>query len=1006
MGPPVSISGMEWVNFAANADTDFRSIHPHCIRLQSGDVLGVATVSGTAATGSTSTYAPGAFRLSDGGWTYLDEAGPGSSVSWDSPCLLQLPTGRVLCFHLTRQGLLTVAESQVAVERSDDDGETWTTTSTHALDENLTGNDSVYTRLRAAYSNGQILLVVNPDDSGDGHYLIQLASDDLGATFTTVWQQDPASENFAYPEVLARPEGGFDVYFVDEATDDVHRRSLSSAFSSMEDVSNDTVPIVDTCERDLAVWESEDGTRWLAAPSSSNSGNIPVIVSRDRGDTWAEIGNPTPGVADGGIWLSEDDEVNLENFACCEYRGRTVMLTEVDQATSTHDTYSILALYLGGHSDVTHPTADDIAHGLGGTAGHVAWRLTYVAVEDPANYDDAPYSPIFTATATGAAAGNLTEQGWRLVTTGADHIEYVCDDATLLGSTVGTTDSVVMLVELDIVEDGGGGLGSQDIAFKLRHADGVEDYEVSIRMQETGWQIYDENLPGLVGSAVTVDMTGGVQILLAIGPAGTVRTQYRVVGVDGLPARTWTDAPNVTATNDGVTPNASARLEWGQPGAIGTGATSRWKLVCFTRLEKSWTPGQDLFPRPFSRNPTTLPNGVKVAAVDGPANEGDAWQVDTRHEHPLANVFPQVSPSPRQTFQSEQMSPTVLAWGLNGGDGTASTGTSLCLSLRNTNVRFFILACHDGGGWENVALVVNGYANLRYTRSGDAVTVDTGASTAPGVPWFARDSLRGGYLVLDDGSFIPGTVYPCTIRQNSEGRWSEDEGRRITVIVDQDDVSGAPVSGDCWIVPPDVTVLLHDVLDGDIAKWRITIPDQDYPAADEDRIRIGNIAWGTVVPFGRQYSATRTIETKPNAEVSTRRSGSRVARELGPARRTVEVSWLEGVDQSQLWNATTTSPDTIVATTWADSEPIAVPADTPLLAHALAGEVGPVLPVLYLPRVPIEEGDGSIVYRVMSLPQQTLYARLVSSTRTEVVLGDELESEVARIIGLVLEEEV
>lgn len=1017
--PPAMITGFEWVHFVANGATNFRAKQPHAIRLQSGDLLACARVSGTTPTGATTAYAPGVFKLdgATGDWTYIDEVdttgGTSATTQMTSPCLLQLPSGRVLCFFWR---LASAAKAQIQVSYSDDDGATWTAGSPFALDEPVEDfANTSYSRLRAAYSNGQILLLGCPE-SADGVYMIQWASDDDGATFRTVWVQDHTASLSGWQDIIPDPAGGFDVYYVDIDDDEAEHKRIGSAFDSLEDVG--ATVIADDVEREMAVWETEDGTRWLAAAKATAASNVFLLSSRDRGATWLQVGNPTANTVDGGIWMGDDNEVLLENFAVAECRGRSYMITEINQATGTHDSYSLLCLALGGHTDITHPCFEEFPRTVDRSSGPVGWRVTWAAIEDPALFND---TPTWTAATGGAATGALTATGWRITAAGgADELSYEIDPS-LLDADI--DDTLVALIELTV--NSGGSLANAHCSFRMRIADNTDDFEASVRMSTTGYRVFDNNTGAQLGSDQTLDMDGaeGVQIYLIVnGNTGIVQTFHRVITGVGAsaPLRQFTGGVSDTLTTDAATPNAAPTLEWGSL-AAGSTAVADWRLVCVAvipyidgvannqYLGSTTKNSLDrMFVRPLSAQPVTVPTGVSVAAVDGPCLREDAWQISTRYEYPVENLFPKVAASPRQAFRTEQMGPTVLAWKLDeNGEDTTLTSTSLGLSLRNTNVRRFTLQGYQSGGWVDIATVTNGHRNLRFVRNGNTVTVDTGDTTATGIPWHTFGSSTGGYVVLDNGGLISPTEYPRHIVMGSEGRWNEADGRRVTLLLDPDEVTGSePADGDLALVYPDVTVLVHDVV-GAYEAWRIQIPDQDYPASDDDQIRIGSIVFGPLVAFGRQYSATRSIDLRANTELTERRSGSRASRVLGPSRKGIGISWLEGVDTSELARAGTTSPTAIVATTWEDSPAIACPADTPFLVQGVADYLGgPDKLVVYLPRVPVEVGaDGDPVSRALFLPETTLYARIVNSARTEVVLGDELESEVQRIAEIVLEEE-
>jgi hypothetical protein len=1001
---PVCITGYEWVNFVTDAATDFRTKHPHALRLQSGDVLIACRISGTTATGASTEYATGIYKLTvtTGAIAYVSRAFSSTDdqtgAQMRSPCLLQLPSGRILCFDWDVSS--TSPGAQVMIAYSDDDGATWADYSRRALDAPIDDSNydvSVYSRLRAAYSNGQILLMAQIYDAG-AYYLAQWASDDLGTTFRTV---DANLGAGFCPNVVPRVGGGFTVMYI--VTTTTTCKAIGSAFESVYEQGASVTITTDSLIDDLCMWEGEDGAVWAAGTSSTETGNpLWSMVSRDGGDTWLNIGSITSATGeepalindiDAGIWMGREASIALVNYSMAEYRGRVIMVTEVS-ATETHNDYSLLALYLGGHSNINLPRSPRSAYGRNNDS--IGWRATYVAVDNPADF------AVWTSTNTGTPTCDLDASGWDIQLDATENQYYALDPTYIVDADI--SDNTYMFF-VGMTPNTGGSAASDEIALRVRLADGTDDYDFALRLATTGFALYDHNAAGNAFAPVVASINSTQFLIYFNGSSGVIRVYYRTVSQAGLPLRTWTTAGSGTLTNDTATPNAAGILRFGSIDVASGATRSHWRVVAYTAVPKSYGHDPSLASsvgaRHLSTTPATLGNGTKIAGVDGPAVVGEAWNILPEFDYPVENMFPQLRPSPRQTFRSEQQNPTMVAVALDG-DVTRLDSTSIGLSLRNTNVRAFTVQAYNGA-WNTIATVTNGWSSLKFSRLGDVVVVNTGATTADGNPWFPYEGLAGGYVQLNDGL---GAVTYHRIVHSTEGRWSAETGRRVVLQLHPDDMAGAGSSGDAWIVPQNVTVLMHDVSTS-YSRWRLNIADATYPDADGADVRIGACIFGPIVYFGRQYGENRAIELQPNVDVQTRRSGTRTSRVLGPPRKRISFSWLDGIDQTELAAATTTSPTYLLGTTYA-GQPVAAPADTALLVSGVLERLqGAHLPCVYLPFIPQETGNsGTVVTRTLCHPGESEYVRVVSTVRRETFLGDEQASELVRVAEVVLETEV
>lgn len=1007
--PPIAITGLRWMN--ATTHTTTRQAHNHVISLQSGTLLAAVRASGTGWTGSTSLYCAGVTRMNGttGVWTYIDEVGTAQTgAEMKSPCLLQLPSGRILLFDWVVD--TTVTNANISVWASDDDGDTWAQYATNILGDGVSGfTITEYARIRAAYSNGQILLLAAPyNTSAANEYLIQAASSDLGCTFEVVHSETPSGTAHAWQDILPGRSGGFWVYSLLLSTGAAVGWFLPSAWDSIGTASSAASLTLPDPSDQLTVWQGEGGVAWLAGRVTA-TGNVFTMVCWDGGKTWYENGSATAsaggsGTVDAGIWRGGEATISFTRFSIADSRGRAHMLSQTTGSTlaGTLEDYGTVEALLGGHTDVSMPRSPVSAYGKQNDG--LAWAVTWTAIAAPGEFSTVP---IWTAVDSGAPSAGFTAAGlWEIDTTGGFNSRYYeCTSTTYIDVIDITHRMYAFLLEAEVVNTGVASAAQDDACLRVRLADGTNDYEFRLRLTETSYAVYDVGAAGNVAAPVT-GLTSGERrqyLIWLNGSTGAMKVYHRSQSL----VRDWTQGVTGTLTNDTGSPDATPYVHFGNATTIGIDST--WNIVAWTSWPTKWgfTPGSSTgSARPLSSVPMTLPPGVKIWATGGPGVKADTFNILPKYGHPVSAMFPQSAPSPREQFWTDWTSSTKLALKFHASADVYLESTSIGVSVRGTNWHGLTLEGYTGG-WETIiGPVVAGWQNIGYTRSGNTVVL---ATTADGAPWIPYESLVGGTIILD-GSSPDWSPAANTILHHNEGRLSAETGRSVVLTLDPDTLTGSePASGKAWIIPPSWTLLVHDVA-GPYQGYRLTPfwASASTPPANTTA-KVGAVVFGPVVAFGRQYSSTRSIEVDPNTEVTTRRSGTRSTKNLGPNRRRVSVTWTEGVDTSQLALATETSPDTIVATTWVNSVAIAAVADTPFLVRGILDRtLGPDLPLVYLPRVPVETGAaGAPVARMLSGHEVSgLYCRLTSSAGTEVVVGDEAESEVLRIRELVFEEEV
>tara|TARA_S200002703_G_scaffold157499_1_gene165473 strand:- start:579 stop:3845 length:3267 start_codon:yes stop_codon:yes gene_type:complete len=985
---PGVVTGFEFIEFNDNG-VSVEVANPHAITLGDGTVLLAYTKAATGVADDKITIR----SMSPGvAWSTPTSITPESQHPDLYPALLELPDGSVLLFAW--QVDTGAEEAQISVWRSTDAGSTWAVVSSYALatvvgqaasGAGSTGFD--LGRIRAAHQNGQIALLVslNSRDTSvtDTEVIWQYASDDEGATFSRIDAMVADTTNGYNGEILPALGGGFLAFNFDPVSGDLDQRRLGSAFQAMTTVAATEISQPDKGAPgpigNSAAWRDPDGTLYLVfnQPNASTAQGVVIKRSTDDGASWADLFQDSLET----LFFSGDASTFLRDYTCAPFEGRVAMVTRFSSDPGTKDDASLACCYLGGSTTVTMPSYSQFRR----DTQQVSFARSWVAIEQPGDVSG--------WTATGAGTDSLTVDGLSVVTS-ANAREY--SRTTSLGSA-STASPFGVLAELTV--NSGGSTSSDAVGIRFVNADGSNSYDVRVRFSTTGLAVYDQNAGANIGTA-TVDMTAGVQILAAIGPA-KFALWYRLTGTASDNDRAWTAGPSSSSLTS--TGTGSKGLIWGHQSTAT--ADSDWRIFNLWNLsagDLGWESGQtnpdDLFPRPIAARFIGIDDGVKVRAIDGPVYQGETWNVNTRYDYAVENLDPALAPSPRRRWRTTGETQADIVWDLHGLAADARYGsTTLGLYLGGINWRTGSLwGRQDGGSWVKIGDLdaASGLQPLAFTRTGDAIDPNV-AGSVNAAQYLQRNEYAGG-------SFASSTSVIRRIVRHTEGAFSNSLTRRATLFL-EGVADSDPTSGDGAIWSPRLLAIAHNV--GDYRYLRLRI---DAQTTADGFFEIGACVLGPLALFGTPYSWGRVIDHQANVELTTARDGTRYARPLGDPRRLVSFSWAEGVDTSAVYSDTGTNaiPDYITGTTTGGAQPIGTPYDTPLTLAGVLDEInGSSTPLVYVPAIARGTPDFA------QYPQRaaSVYGRLMTPVRLETVQGDELgatSGEIMRVLNVEIAEEV
>jgi len=897
------------------------------------------------------------------------------------PCVLVLPSDRLLCFHWVEDNTLNLA--QVRAHVSDDNGATWSVWQPYCLVDAIDIATWSLRRLRAAYGREktQISMMAGLYQAALANDFVfrQLASSDLGATLETITTGDGASLE-AYPDVVYSA-GAFALAYIDSA-DSLVFKTLAHAFIDHSTLAGDAVAFAGlnawsaagTGDGDLALTIDEDETLYLLARDTTN-GSCYIKASTDAGDDWSFMSN-SPRGADIGIWSDFNDNATYPRYFSAAHQGGRLCVVHNWAANPGNEDDSLGILYLGGPSTHTLPGLDAFAS----VVRRVGWTHTWYAIELPGD--------TFWA-AAGAGAETLTD-GWDEIVTGPGALVRLFDAVPVSTVPEGFGGRV------QCKQVAAGSLLNDSIAVRLRLADGVSDYDVSIRFTAAAFRVYDNNNAATIAD-VTVDTTDGIDLIYWIGE-GTFYCAYRISTTQ--PHRYFLPGPSSSTLVSAFVPAGANLIRWGH--IAGLAAESHWREHHYTSDEYAglgWGAGptlpDDLFPRCLSASAVELYGGAKLTATDGPIGRGDHWDLDARHRYPVEAIFSTRAPSTTEGWRSEDdtaevtiaiaCDPTLL-----GTVESREENDIVALDLRACNWRLAYLEGYDVGtaAWVTIAAIDMAYTleQLAYTRTGVAIEP---ANASPDQPFLHMDECRGWTVDLGAGDLRK-------VAQTMGGKWDVTGRRAVLVLSGIDDTEPANGTASLWAKD---AVIVANLAGATYAGYRLRIPVQS--TADGD-FRVGVADLGPIFAAGWHDSPSwgRAVEMEETISTVERPDRSRRSRVLGEALRIVEVGWTDGNDQTRA-SGTEPEPDFFAGTTTGGARGIspigALPVDAQMLVRRLRGAASVVS---YLPSIVVS--NGTVDVQILNRREQSVRGTISGPLRRDTAQGEELEDEVGRIPKLTL----
>ena len=983
---PIAITSSEYVNYQG-ATGYWR--HPHAVTLDDGRVLVVA--------GKQERYTTSWTRALDGTWSDVLMYNPGAAFTVADgpyPCLVKLPTGRVLCFFWRE---LSATSYQVMQFYTDDAGATWTMGQRSCLAAAIDTTTNTPKRLRAAYLNGQVLLLAHIEDTANFDELWQYASVDKGCSFTLVDTLDASP--YGFPEVVNA--GGVLVVAVitNNASAPWNTPKVARLASAHDLLSSATwvevsgkgpvewaspsadmitVPANFT-NGELALWLDDDGTLYLAGTDVDNYWDAYTVHSFDGGVTWDWTGHGgATGV--GATWWRGGASTYIRDFSITPQAGRAMVMhaAATSGAGNGEAPYSLFATTLGGFTTVTLPM-----HSVGDIRfrDQIGWESTWL----PFDFPDAGTSP-YTAGVAGAPTLAITADGMEVLHgAGADSAYW-----TASPTTTDFVEGLLFLFDTDVADG--------ETFISLRTSDGANHYEGRVAVSATQLVLRDLVAGADITTTATVLGATGVQILLAVGndsgaPANDGQVQMWYRARDGAEDRAWESGGTSGALQQGAV--ATSRVQWGTLTGyaaavayfrIGNYGNDQYTGV---QLYAGQTNPDDLLGRPLSIVPTWVTDGLHIASSSGPTQMQDVWDIPARFTYGITNIAPDAEPSPAKGWRSTDTSAQSIIWQYSASVAATTRPLSPVLALHLARINWRLGSFwgrNSLGTWVKLADIdtADGQTGLDFTRKGDLVLPAAGGSS----PHWALNQLAGAIVDFD------GTDQRRVLT-NAPGSWQTDT---MTCHILVDGGAGAPASGtDALIIPRDYTLVLPVGGETAYSAYKLIIDSQ---TTVDGYLAIGNAVLGGVFLFASEYDWGRALDLTPNYTLTEGRAGSRRVRKLGAARRGVELPWNSEMRTRGVFLANPHPDYYAISNT---GNPWGMTTDTP---HTLLGLLellgGATSLAVYLPNIPTGTGVSHLNH-----PTDALYGRVRTEVmRLDNVQGTENADEVFRGSVVRIEEEL
>lgn len=533
---------------------------------------------------------------------------------------------------------------------------------------------------------------------------------------------------------------------------------------------------------------------------------------------------------------------------------------------------------------------------------------------------------------------------------------------------------------------------------RVSHCDGVNEAGVRIGAVSDEFRVRDFATNALLASAVVQDMVDDlVQFLVVFTALAEASVYYKLTSsslwiavVEGAALTTQANANIGNEIRVGTVDSAvTAVVNVGTVALLWAPSTNgmflRGSTTTADRSRLVW--GKAVGPAPYPVRDQVGDYSdapmMHLSASGGSARERESFSVPAVFAHQLANILPQVDPSPSVYWSSADNGEQVLTWDL-GADSRVGHSWAVGLALYRTNFRTAVLEVRTDAGVTSTLGTYDAIVGetLSFVRSGDLLEpASTGNAAAT---FWARGAWKDGFVIL------PGAV-ARRILWNEGGGWQPGPGVKPVIRIEL--LGGEPTSGTMDVIARSGVLVAHRTAPTAYRYIRVRIPTQTKVSA---ACEIGQLILGGLLIPGRQWSRGWSWRYTTNTRIEEDDYGTMWPDQRGPVRRELTVSWQDPQDASALRRG----PDVPYLGASAGTPGLAAGDDVWFQIAGLLGETEggslPVVAVADVPRITSTITDPSLI----------LYGLLQARPQFNNVQGDEGRSEVSRGESITVREQV
>jgi hypothetical protein len=892
----------------------------------------------------------------------------------------QVTAYRIVQDHARVRGTADRDSLTLTVSRSEDDGETWCVVNTIALSDlfiDATEWDIFYELSVAVDERGRGVLLLGglklaePDDV---IRFLHFASIDGGLNWSYVGEYGT---------------GSFEPISASVATDD------EAFFIGWHGFS----PAVTWCSKITTPFTDLDGVDHVQVSSGAFVYNPTRTVTICLADGRVVVASN----ADASLWVYESRdkgatwEAEEPVFA---FGGGQPLVRLIGAEASSRIVWGVSANYYSVYGSTQAIDLDRIVLlTTGGWDGLPLPRVVGTLPPREQSYGaDVAYLPF--AVADG--------QGWATVGSPVSSISGTTTVTTVTGGSykIGTSATYVSgsVVRFQATSTSTTG-GQTGVKLRIGASPAVGVIQVHASITTTSWFLYDSSTATLLA---TGPLLGATHFCLAMSKTGAPTAN--AVFYTSSDGEEWVAVADVTPSLAAAT--IASEVEFGVYSGTAEFRISQLLTLPYSGSRSGTVaqPYDDLAFNPLQFAPWShqggwlpvtgtgvleTPSGLKLAGGGGWAQRGEVWDVTPISPYPPENL---AVPSPR-AYAALDVNSVEASYMLDFGIDTCPSpaiglAVSGCFGLRE-----IVLEGKAGSGsWRTLATIPLdfGLADLDLRSTGKSLT-PVAPYTGTVSRFVARDELAGCVVWDSSDNF-------WEVESNSEG-WFGGTSVQARILLKEGAV--APSATETYRIGVKEGACIAAQLDRlePFKEVRIRVPVTPGPTGQ----KIGTAVWGPFQPLATKYSHGRVLETTPGVVSSATEAGYRHMERVAPSRRAVQVAWSEGFDSTP----TMGDGGDFIALPVTSTFEVAARGNASIMNSILDACEDGTLPVAYLPKVltaveawtyPDPEGDS--VQIGFAGRELSIIGRIVGSHTREGVLGEEGTSEVVRISGVRLEEEV